>query len=167
MQGKVLHGKVMQLVHIREYQPGDWPRLQAIHDKARRCELVLAGLETAFLPLDIAARREGLFDNKIFVACSEQNPVGFTACTKDEIAWLYVDPDIQRRGIGRQLVLFALEYLSDSPEITVEVLVGNTPARRLYEACGFQFYERLSGVMPGNERFHVTVDVLKAVRRSA
>ena len=149
------------MMEIREYRPRDWSRIEAIHDAARRLELSLAGLEEAFLPLKVAAQREGLFNNALFVACLDKTPVGFAACTGDEIAWLYVDPAVHRRGIGRQLVLFALEHLSGAGEVSVEVLSGNVPARRLYEACGFRFYERLYGVMPGNERFRVAVDVLK------
>ena len=31
---------------------------------------------------------------------------GFAACTEEELAWLYVDPEHMRRGIGRGLVEF-------------------------------------------------------------
>ena len=44
---------------IRPYRDADWPRLCAIHDAARQTELALAGLPNAFLPLEIAAQREG------------------------------------------------------------------------------------------------------------
>lgn len=63
-----------------------------------------------------------------------------------------------RRGIGRGLVEFALARF---PGIrTVEVLVGNTPARALYEKEGFCLTGLEKGRMPGNEAFAVEVWVL-------
>ena len=47
---------------IRAYRPEDFAALADIHDRARPQELRLAGLSDAFLPLETAAPREGLFD---------------------------------------------------------------------------------------------------------
>ena len=55
-------------IEIRPYRDSDWPRLCAIHDAARKNELALAGLSDAFLPLEVAAQREGLFDYALRVA---------------------------------------------------------------------------------------------------
>ena len=44
---------------IRPYTPKDWDAICQIHDLARKKELELAGQEEAFLPLKIAAGREG------------------------------------------------------------------------------------------------------------
>ena len=69
---------------------------------ARKIELKLAGLVKAFLPLKVAAEREGLFDYPgLFVAEKGSEVVGFAACTEDELAWLYVDPEYMRRGSDR------------------------------------------------------------------
>lgn len=82
------------MITIRDYRPDDWEDIQRIHDAGRRNELKLAGLEDAFLPLSVAAEREGLFDHPgIFVAEEDGTAVGFAACTEGELAWLYVDPD--------------------------------------------------------------------------
>ena len=119
-------------------------------------ELALAGLEAAFLPLEIAAQREDLFDYPgLFVAEEEGNLVGFLACTEEELAWLYVAPEKMRQGIGMKLSQYALEQY---PQIkSIEALVGNIPARSLYEKLGFRTVETIKGWMPGNESFAVEV----------
>ena len=49
----------------------------------RTLELELAGLKDAFLPLEIAAKREGLFDYPgIFAAEENGSVIGFAACIK-------------------------------------------------------------------------------------
>ena len=140
--------------------PDDWEDIQRIHDAGRRNELKLAGLEDAFLPLSVAAEREGLFDYPgIFVAEEDGTAVGFAACTVGELAWLYVDPDRARRGIGRRLCEYSLERF---PEIRyIEALVRNKPARALYETLGFELTGTESGKMPGNEDFSVEVNLLE------
>ncbi len=120
-------------LQIRTYEETDWSAIEAVHDRARKIELHLAGLEEAFLPLAIAAKREGLLD----------------------YPGLYVDPAYRRRGGGRKLSEYALEK---HPQIdTIETLKGNEPARKLYESLGFQVEGVESGQMPGNEAFHVEV----------
>lgn len=145
---------------IREYRADDWAAIQRVHDAARKRELALANLDEAFLPLAVAAEREDLFGYPgVFVAVEGDSVVGFTACTEDELAWLYVDPAFSRRGIGRALSEFALEKF---PQIhSIEVLVGNHPARSLYESLGFRLAGTESGEMPGNERFTVNVDLME------
>lgn len=147
------------LIEIRPYRDSDWPRLCAIHDAARKNELALAGLSAAFLPLEVAAQREGLFDYTLRVAELDGQLSGFAAFTEDELAWLYVDPALARRGVGRALVEHALGEMGRP--VSIEVLSGNAPALALYESCGFHRKEIVSGKMPGNEAFPVTVHVLE------
>lgn len=149
----------MDKIHIRPYQEGDFDRLAEIHDPARQSELALAGLSEAFVPLSIAADREGLFDYTVCIAEYEGSFAGFVAFEDEELAWLYVDPACTRRGIGTQLVEYALKQMAE--DVSIEVLSGNTPAIALYEKCGFEITETLTGVMPGNEEFPVTVHVMK------
>ena len=146
-------------IKVRPYRDSDWPRLCAIHDSARKNELALAGLSDAFLPLEVAAQREGLFDYTLRVAELDGQAAGFAAFTDDELAWLYVDPALSRRGAGRALVEHALTEMGRP--VSIEVLLGNAPALALYESCGFLRKETLSGQMPGNEGFSVTVHVLE------
>ena len=148
------------MTEIRNYNEFDWNAVERIHDCARKIELKLAGLDEAFLPLTIAAEREGLFDYPgLFVAERDGEVVGFAACTEDELAWLYVDPENMRKGIGRMLSEYALNQF---PEIRyVEALKGNEPALTLYKSLGFQLIGFRKGQMPGNEDFAVEVYVLR------
>lgn len=141
---------------IVPYSPKYWEMIQTVHDAARMQELSLAGLEAAFLPLSVAAEREDLFAYTIYVALEGNEAVGFVAYTEEELAWLYVHPRFQKRGIGRELARFALEQM-ESGDKSVEVLVGNEPARKLYRSLGFVKEEMLHGHMPGNEDYEVSV----------
>lgn len=145
---------------IRNYNKFDWNAVERIHDRARKIELKLAGLDEAFLPLAIAAEREGLFDYPgLFVAERDDEVVGFAACTEDELAWLYVDPENMRTGIGRMLSEYALNQF---PGIRyIEALKGNEPALMLYKSLGFQLNGIKKGQMPGNEDFTVEVYELR------
>ena len=149
----------MGLISIRDYREADWGRLQAIHDGARMDELRLAGLEAAFLPLSVAAEREGLFEYALRVAELDGTAAGFAAFTADELAWLYVDPALSRRGVCRALAEDALGRMGRP--VSIEVLEGNEPALGLYLSCGFRQVETASGRMPGNEEFSVTCRVLR------
>ncbi len=140
---------------IRPYTEEDWTAIEEIHDTARKLELEKAGLPEAFVPLKEEAVSEGLFDYQIDVALLEKTVVGFCAYTEEELAWLYVSPKQMRTGIGRQLIQHAL---GKEPGIRyIEVLLGNEPAKCLYEKMGFEVTEILSGQMPGNESFAVRV----------
>ena len=122
-------------------------------------ELRSVGLAEAFLPLTIAAEKEGLFDYTVLVAQDGDQVLGFVAYSDEELAWLYVDPAQARQGIGRRLALAAM---ADRPEgLAVEVLQGNEPALGLYRHLGFIETELVSGRMPGNEDFRVTVHCLR------
>lgn len=54
-------------LNIRKYEEKDFERLCQVHDPARKSELEHAGLSAAFLPLSIAAEREGLFEYQVYV----------------------------------------------------------------------------------------------------
>ena len=75
------------MLTIRPYRPADWPRLQEIHDPARRNELALAGMPDAFRPLAEVAEEEGLFDYPhLDVAEVNGTAAGFAAYTDEELA---------------------------------------------------------------------------------
>lgn len=141
---------------IREYEKRDWLRLIEIHDSARKIELELAGHPDAFIPLVQAAEKEGLFDYTICVAELDGVVQGFAAYSDDELAWLYVDPAYMGQGIGKKLIKHVMDNIKTRP-LYVEVLAGNKPAIGLYESMGFHTEEMLTGAMPGNESFQVTV----------
>ena len=118
-----------------------------------------ASLIDAFLPLTVAAEREGLFDYQLQVAELEGAVVGFVAYCAQEIAWLYVEPRCYRRGVGKALVTAARQAMPGA--ITIEVLSGNQAALATYRACGFVETGAQHGRMPGNDRFAVTVQLLE------
>lgn len=142
-------------MQIRAYQPSDWTAVEAIHDVARKDELRLAGLDDAFVPLAQAASNEGLFDYRVVVAQEDGQTAGFAAFSEDELAWLYVAPDKRRKGVGSALIDYALSQING--DVTVEVLRGNEPALAVYRKAGFVLQKTVSGQMPGNEAFRVTV----------
>ena len=144
---------------IRPYEDRDWPRICTIHDVARMEELRLAGLEEAFLPLEIAAVRENLFDYTVLVCENDNEILGFAAYEPGELAWLYVHPEFQRMGVGTALIGNIMPQLKT--DACVEVLKENKPARCLYRKLGFTEEELLTGRMPGNERFSVAAYRLK------
>ena len=146
---------------IRSYQAQDWRRICEIHDRARIDELRLSVGEAAFLPLDVAAENEGLFDHHVCVAEVDGRVEGFVAFSRSELSWLYVAPDAHRHGIGRALLRHALAYAG--PLIAVEVLEGNSPALELYLAEGFRIVDGSSDRLAGNEAFAATALVLQYV----
>ena len=141
-------------IAIRPYRDTDWPRLCEIHDRARLDELRGSVDLAAFLPLAETAETEGLFDGNVWVAWVEDAAVGFVAAADDEITWLYVHPDYYRRGIGRQLLMHAVEHCGAL--VTTEALAGNMAAITLYRNAGFEVVETRSGKLNGNEQFPAT-----------
>lgn len=57
-----------------------------------------------------------------------------------EITELYVCPDFRRKGTGRMLVEAMVRQLRSECAAEIRLLTGraNSPARALYEACGFR-----------------------------
>jgi ribosomal protein S18 acetylase RimI-like enzyme len=53
---------------------------------------------------------------------------------------VWVDEDYRHEGVGRQLVMQAVERFADlgAKQVRLDVLVTNAPARKLFEACGFR-----------------------------
>ncbi|MBB4129416.1 GNAT family N-acetyltransferase [Xanthomonas sp. 3075] len=143
---------------IRPYQASDWARICAIHDAARMEELQAAALPHAFLPLQVAAQREGLFDYRVQVAERDGYLAGFVADDGQELAWLYVDPASRRRGVGKALV--AAVQTANPGGLSLELLEGNAAALAFYLTCGFVETGIQGGRMPGNESFAVRVHVL-------
>jgi GNAT superfamily N-acetyltransferase len=144
---------------IRRYKDDDWPRLRVIHDLARMDELRGANLVEAFLPLEVAAEKEGLFGYDILVAEEDGVPFGFVAYSQNELSWLYVDPNRYRQGIASLLARAAID---ERPEgLSTEILQGNTAALCFYKSIGFLESGMANGWMPGNEQYAVVVHRLE------
>lgn len=136
---------------IRNYVESDWQYLCEIHDLARMDELKKSVGEAAFLSLEQTYKNEGLFDDKLFVACLNDKPVGFAALVDNELTWLYVHPNNYKHGIGRKLLRKVIEECDG--KMTTNVLVGNESALKLYLSEGFKIKEIKKGKLVGNESF--------------
>lgn len=66
---------------------------------------------------------------------------------------LCVDPTVHRRGVGRYLMNYVLDQAvkSDIASLWLEVRIGNTAARRLYETLGFEQVGLRKGYYPAKE----------------
>ncbi|MEG1453757.1 GNAT family N-acetyltransferase [Brevundimonas sp.] len=67
-----------------------------------------------------------------------QKPVGFLGLVEDEIAALFIDPDLHGQGLGRQAIAFALQKGANR----LKVNEGNPSAVGFYKHIGFTAIER-------------------------
>lgn len=58
---------------------------------------------------------------------------------KVHIAMLYVLPNVQRMGVGKQLLQTCITTYTQSEQFVLDVLVGNHVAKQFYEKNGFSF----------------------------
>lgn len=85
---------------------------------------------------------------KFFVACEEENVVGFCGfmhvADEGEIVNIGVAPEHQRQGIARRMMEHMLEFGRNLEVRTcyLEVRDSNTPARELYNRLGFKIIGR-------------------------
>ena len=80
-------------------------------------------------------RRKMNDGTKLFMLVDEA-PAGIVSVTGSLIEDLYVLPDLQNRGYGTKLLLFAAAQCADTP--TLWILENNAGAERLYRRMGFR-----------------------------
>lgn len=134
---------------IRDYKDEDWTLTAMIHDKARPIELKGSCDVSAFIPL--AEDQQALINfqqSKKYVACIKEQIVGFVGIIGTEISWLYTDPDLFGKGVGRLLLQFALQKMNSTA--SAYVLEGNESARKLYQAEGFEIAMRFESKNNGH-----------------
>lgn len=149
-------------LELRDYRPDDWDAVARVHDAARLQELAPTVGVAAFLSLAETAGPEGLFDDRVWVAVEGGEVVGFVAYAEQEVTWLYVHPDAQRRGTGRALLRHALAHADAQRAERIEITVlDGGPARALYESEGFVLVLTRRGALVGNEAFAATGHVLE------
>ncbi|MEN8445562.1 MAG: GNAT family N-acetyltransferase [Cyanobacteria bacterium J06555_13] len=128
---------------VREYSNSDWETVCDIHDRARPYEIRSFAPGASIEPMAEVAEEDGFFDGQQFVACVNQQVVGFVCIENEELTWLYVSPDFHRQGIGRRLVEPVRPQLGrDGYVLTV---LENTAAVKFYEQMGFT----ICAVFPG------------------
>lgn len=153
----------MMTITIRSYAPTDWADISRIHDEARLLELTSSVGAEAFLSLAETFESEGLFEGLVWVAELDGVVSGFLAFADDEVTWMYVDPGVWRRGVGRALLRHALAQAGDRVELSL--LDGNDRAQALYESEGFVLESTTTGRLAGNEAFEATGHTLVWRRR--
>lgn len=122
---------------IRHYSSADWTAVCRIHDAARMQELTAGHVDPrAFRPMTEAAAGDEFFLSQTLVACLAEEVVGFASWNGPYISWLYVDPAVQRSGIGRQLLQAALQGAGD--QAWTNMLAGNDAALSLYLKAGME-----------------------------
>lgn len=104
-------------------------------------------------PVDVWARRlaaDAGSDHDFTLGAFEgQVPVGMAGCHREgavknrHVAYIwgmYVRPERRRSGVGRALLVAAIERARTWPELEqlwLDVVTGNRDARALYASCGF------------------------------
>ena len=138
-------------IRVRPFQADDLAGLQSIartvhgdtrffkdaHFPRQRAE----DLYSTWITSDTQGRAQ-----QVWVAVSEAGqPVGYISCYRDaarmqgQIGLVGVSPQARRRGIGKTLVLAAMDWFrsQDMDVVTVVTSGDNLGAQRLYQQCGF------------------------------
>jgi mycothiol synthase len=99
----------------------------------------------------VGHRGQSLFDPDLWLlALADGVPIGVLLLMRSpeshdwEISYVGVTPEARRRGFGRELVVKALAQAraAGAPNLTLSVDARNYPARELYDALGFETYDR-------------------------
>ncbi|HZM25009.1 MAG TPA: GNAT family N-acetyltransferase [Anaerolineales bacterium] len=131
------------MITYREYQDEDWKSICQIHDRARPDELRGSCDPRGFVPIEQDKEVEELKACWKFVACEDEQVVGFVGVGEKYLAWLYVDPEHYGKGIGRELLRIGICQIGE--DAWTIVLDGNLTAIKLYESEGFREVNRFQG----------------------
>ena len=123
---------------IRPYQDNDVQDLLRVWEAAN-------AVAHPFLPAAFVEAEKGrivelyLPNTETWVATRDGSLTGFIAMAGDEIGGLFVDPNSQRQGIGRSLVM---AMAKPREALEVEVFVKNSIGRSFYTSFGFRELKR-------------------------
>lgn len=132
---------------IRPYRTSDWPAICHVHDRSRPDELRGSFDSRAFIPLAQDPEHEYIAACDMFVAVVGETVAAFAGIDDPYFAWLYVDPDYYRRGIGRALLKHCLAHLS--VDAWTLACGNNVAAITLYKNEGFVVESRYIGENAG------------------
>lgn len=128
-------------VVIRPYEPeGDLKKLSRIWLDASLLAHPFIG-ERRLLEQQALIEDQYLPNAETWVACLNGQACGFISLLDSFVGGIFVSPDCQGLGIGRQLVSHALDLKS---VIELEVYIDNRQAVAFYEKLGFQELSRRS-----------------------
>jgi GNAT superfamily N-acetyltransferase len=128
---------------IRQFQPGDAAAFRRLNEEWITRYFRIEAKEESVL----ADPQRTILDpgGRIFFATAGERCVGCCALIRRgdkefEVAKMAVEPSYQRAGIGRRLLLAAIEegHNAGAPRLYLETNHVLTPAIRLYESLGFK-----------------------------
>jgi ribosomal protein S18 acetylase RimI-like enzyme len=138
-----------ETVQLRAYCIDDWTAVCEIYNLSKPEELLGVVDAASILPLEADPDMQALFrGSRIIVAEVSHRVAGFSGSRDSFITWLFVHPDFRRKGVATALVCEMLARL-DEP-VSLNVMLGNTPARTLYERIGFKVEREFQGNFRGN-----------------
>ena len=120
---------------IRKYRNTDFSEILKVYSLTKLEELRFETEEFSFLPLDLDEKRFKAFAECEVFVYEEARIVGYCAFFGNEIRALFVLPQYQRKGIGKNMLTFMLANISGTP--LLNLVASNTPAKKLYESFGF------------------------------
>ena len=134
---------------IRVATPEDYVKCQEIalacfdHNIARYKNLVLARMMVKGFYKDKKVQKRLDHGAKLYVA-DESGVKGFIEIRDDfYISNIFVSPNCQRSGLGRQLMAIADELAGESEDEYIEItLDASKDAIHFYEKCGFKFLDQ-------------------------
>jgi ribosomal protein S18 acetylase RimI-like enzyme len=88
----------------------------------------------------VAAGATGIVGMALLEPCRAEDGAGAIVPDALHISMVFVDPALQRQGVGRRLMRYALDAVRVSGISSVSLWTGreNTAARKLYEALGMK-----------------------------
>src|SRR5699024_9563187 len=98
-------------------------------------ELIVGNAVDLYAPLEGAVYKEELFSETIYVAALDSQVVGFVACRKNELGYIYVLNEFQGRGSGGKLLHTIIPSLERRSFLGV--FRTNIKAKSLYRSRGF------------------------------
>lgn len=135
-------------INIREAKAEDLPGILSLHAQLEPEADVIQPIEEA---KTIFSRIKKYPDYRIYVATTEREIIGtFALLIMDNLAHLgapsgviedvVVHKDWQRKGIGRRIMNFAMDYCRESGcyKVTLSSNLKREGAHRFYESLGFQ-----------------------------
>jgi len=134
---------------LRPYRSEDWAATCEIYNLSKPEELLAVVDPASILPLEVDTDMQALFrGSEILVAEDSDRVVGFAGHRGSFITWLFVHPDFRRTGVATGLVRAMLARLPRP--VTLNVMVGNVPARALYARIGFHVEREFQGHFQGS-----------------
>jgi putative acetyltransferase len=141
----------------RTIRPFAEPDLEQVLDVWYRSSVIAH----SFLPAEffVAERREiaerWLPESATAVCEINGQVVGFVSMIGNEVGGIFVDPEHQRRGIGRSLLDHVGEFRGF---LELGVFEANLAGRRFYEAYGFRLVGREIGEATGHVELRLRFD---------